>query len=192
MALHEIGAPLEGQGGDTAGGLAQGQGCLRLRGGWITGTVVPQPQGSQITHPLRGRQDQIQPAVAAALRDHKGGAQSPDRLQGHKPLAIAPQQHKGTAQPAAAPLSEQGREGFRLPVAIEIDAVEDIPRTTLPLAGSNGSPRGEQHSQERLLQDGIREGDRGDGTLDLEEGARGERRMLHQRKAARPTVRCEG
>jgi hypothetical protein len=77
---------------------------------------------------------------------------------------------------AAAPLPEHSHERFRLPVAIEIDTVEHIARSPLVLAGSAGRPRGEQNALQRLLQDGIREGDRSNGTLDLEEGDRRERR----------------
>ena len=192
MALHKKATRLEGQGGDTAGGLTQGQRSLRVRRGWIPGSVVFQPQGNPVARPIGGGQDQIQPAVAAPLGDHKGRAQSRKRLQENEPLAIAPQKHKRTPVPAAAPLPEHSHEGFRLPVAIEIDTVEHIARSALLLAGSAGRPRGEQNSLQRLLQNGIREGDRGDGTLDLEEGDRRERRELHQRIAAAPTVRCEG
>jgi hypothetical protein len=113
-------------------------------------------------------------------------------LQGNKALANAPQEQKWTPLLAAAPLPEQSHKGFRLPIAIEIETVEHIPCAALALAGSRRRARGKQNAPQRLLQGGIREGDRGDGTLDLKEGARGKRRQLHRRIERAPTVRCEG
>lgn len=191
MPLHEIGTTPEGEGRDPTGGLVPNLRSRILGRGGIAGAVVLQPQGGRIRS-LRQRQEEIQPAVAAPLGHHQGGAQAGDRLQGNEALAIAPQQQHRTSSRSAAVPPQQGHQGFRLPIAIEIEPVEHVARPALLVAGVTRRPRREQMALKGPFQGRIRKGDRGHRTLYPKDRDRGRRRQLHRRIGRAPTVRCEG
>jgi hypothetical protein len=186
MALNQVGALLEHQGGHSPGGEAEVSSAAAQRTVWIAPVIVAQSLGWPTTCNLEWGKDEVVPALGAPLCNHQRRVEPLDGLQqGEAGSKILEQEHRA-ALFAAALAREQGHKRFWCPVAIEIHPVVHVAPSPPLSAGFRVGAWGEQMGAKHLLQGRVGEGNRRYGPLHLEKGGGRQRGKLHQQARCGP------